>query len=471
MTTDIAKREAAGTPVLLDDYTRTQHMLEFSKSVAGAKFITQAARGDVASVFFLVATAEELGMKWTHGLRSLYMTPDGKVGLQGDIVLALLLSRGFKVKFDSTEQGCTTTITRPDGSMTHAESFTKEDAERIKIYTKDKNGNGTWKPLADKFNYVAYGKDMYMWRSLMRCARRAAADLIGGIYLPDEIEDLPPEDTAPAEATTTDPGTEQVGGYAIGVTEEEPTQEEVLDKTSEAKPEAKPEPETKTQGSAILSKEDCTKRIGVVADKLAINPKPEVLAFFCGYFGKPDGRCLPKMNGSDGAEAYRVPLAELERLAESGQPEEVTFLRSNPTAYGERFSKRIGVEPESKPPQSATPPEQPSWSDATIAAAKALIEGGQFATAEAVDNYIRNVGVSTESDEELRTFLLIRAKSSEAHLLVGIKREYGQTFAAQLRTLLARLGVDNLSEVKGDDLSVEIRSLTTTLPKGWKKAA
>jgi len=156
----------------------------FAKLVAGCTFLPERIRTDARAVFLMLMTGREMGLTSTHALRSLYVTPDGKVGIQGDAALALLVSKGFRVEFPvSTEQECRCKITRPgpEGQV-FEDVFTMADADRAGI-NKGRDGN-------PKYNWKAYPKVMLRWRALMQTARVIAADVLGGVYSEDEIEEI-----------------------------------------------------------------------------------------------------------------------------------------------------------------------------------------------------------------------------------------------------------------------------------------
>ena len=163
---------------------KLNRMYGFAKAICNAAFISPVVRGDEASVFYLVSMAEDLGAQWTHGLRSIYplvkkgRDGDGdqiRAGIQGDLAMALLLGRKFKVKIkESTDEICTVWMARPDGEMEFQDSFTIVEARSM--------------GLVDKPNWK-YKKDMLRWRAIMRVARIVAADILGGMYLREELED------------------------------------------------------------------------------------------------------------------------------------------------------------------------------------------------------------------------------------------------------------------------------------------
>lgn len=182
-----------GTKALLEgrSFEELQNLAwEFAGKIQTARFLNESIRGDQSSIFFVLMTSIDLGLNWTHGVRSLYMTPDGKLGVQGDILLALVQSRGFKIEIrESTDKGARIWMQRPDGTMEYEGSFTEQDAKRI-MFKKKGYGNqqDQWLPVTEKYNYKAFAVDMYFWRAFMRTARRVAGDILGGIYHSTELE-------------------------------------------------------------------------------------------------------------------------------------------------------------------------------------------------------------------------------------------------------------------------------------------
>lgn len=155
---------------------------EFCEGIVGSKFICEAARDHIEDIFFIVSMAADLGLKWTHGVRSIYMTPQGKVGMEGNIMLALLYQHKFKVRLKQrTPEVAEYWICRPGDPDEAGVSVpcTFKEAEAFGWVSEKKN------PWKDRANMLA-------WRSLAATARIVAADLLGGVYLPDELEDFEP---------------------------------------------------------------------------------------------------------------------------------------------------------------------------------------------------------------------------------------------------------------------------------------
>jgi hypothetical protein len=164
-----------------------ERMWRFAERIAPAKFLPPELRNDPASLFYAIATGEDLGLKWTHATRSFFPSRDGGLGTKGDIMLSLLLVKGFAVDFAFTTEpiGCTCTIIRPGDETGVERTFTMDDARRIQTIWDAKKE--AWLTLADDYFYVNFAKEMTQWRSLAMCARVAAPDVLSGLYLVDEL--------------------------------------------------------------------------------------------------------------------------------------------------------------------------------------------------------------------------------------------------------------------------------------------
>ncbi len=165
-------------------------MWRFAEKIAPAKYLPEYMRGDTATVFYALATGEDLGLNWTHAMRSTFPSRSGSIGMKGDIILALLQTKGFKVDFAYTDKpvGCTCTITRPEGGTPVSRTFTMDDAQLIE--TRWRPEEERWERLAENYFYRNFSAEMCQWRSLAKCARVAAADVVGGLYLPEELTEV-----------------------------------------------------------------------------------------------------------------------------------------------------------------------------------------------------------------------------------------------------------------------------------------
>jgi antitoxin component of RelBE/YafQ-DinJ toxin-antitoxin module len=289
----------------------------FAEKIASAQFIQPQLRGDVSTIFYMLATAEEMGLTWTHAIRSIYLGKSGGVGMKGEMILALLLARGFTVDFQHQKEpviGCTCTITRPNGH-TFSRSFTMADAASIRTSVRDPEQK-TWWTLADRIHYVNYPEDCCQWRALTRCARIAAPDVIGGIYLPEELDEASGEDAHAEEPTQPEPAM-KVGEKSTAT---EPT----------ANAAAHTQPDT-----ALSAKQDFESQIAVVTQKLGLDPKTArrvIGKYFAGYLG------IPITSGKVEIPKDRAVLADpLQKLMEV-LDREIENLRTKPWELGQKLS-------------------------------------------------------------------------------------------------------------------------------------
>jgi hypothetical protein len=105
---------------------------------------------------------------------------NGRPALWGDAVPALLLSKGFRidetVSGNEDERAATCTVTRPDGAKI-ARSFSVADAKLAGLWGKA----GPWKQYPDR---------MLMMRARGYAARDGAADVLAGLYIAEEVQDI-----------------------------------------------------------------------------------------------------------------------------------------------------------------------------------------------------------------------------------------------------------------------------------------
>jgi hypothetical protein len=109
---------------------------------------------------------------------------NGRPALWGDALPALLLSHGFRidehVSGDGDERAAVSVVTRPNG-MKIERRFSVADAKVAGLWGKA----GPWKQYPDR---------MLTMRARGFAARDGAADVLSGLYIAEEIQDL---DSAP----------------------------------------------------------------------------------------------------------------------------------------------------------------------------------------------------------------------------------------------------------------------------------
>ena len=155
-------------------------------------FIPTHCKGKPWNVMFILEVAKDLGIQETFALQNLFITPDGKLGMEASVVRAILLSKGYQIHYhESTAEKAIVEVVRPGGKQGETSGAFKAtwDIPRAnKISFKNKKGEQ--RTLSQKFNWKMYPTQMLRHRALMEAAREVAADDLGGVaYSKDEVED------------------------------------------------------------------------------------------------------------------------------------------------------------------------------------------------------------------------------------------------------------------------------------------
>ncbi len=136
-----------------------------------------------------IMTGLELGLPPMFAINKIAVI-NGKPTLWGDAIPALLWSRGFKVHeyFDGEGENkhAFCRVTRPDGTQI-TRHFSVNDAKNAALWGKA----GPWKQYPDR---------MLQMRARGFAARDGAADVLGGLYLREELEDEQMKDITPSPA-------------------------------------------------------------------------------------------------------------------------------------------------------------------------------------------------------------------------------------------------------------------------------
>ena len=139
-----------------------------------------------------MGTPEKLTVAILHGLEigippmmaiNKIAVVNGRPTLWGDAIPALLLSKGFTIREtfygDGDERFAQCIVIRPNGEQI-TRNFTVTDAKIACLWAKP----GPWKQYPDR---------MLQMRARGLAARDGAADVLSGIYLAEEMQDVQPE--------------------------------------------------------------------------------------------------------------------------------------------------------------------------------------------------------------------------------------------------------------------------------------
>lgn len=134
---------------------------------------------------------------------------NGRPSIWGDAIPALLWARGFKIEEKELIRANTVgevngyecTVTRPDGAVI-TRKFTEGDAKSARLWdtrekVKRKNKQtGEYYEAQNDSPWFKYPKRMLQMRARGLAARDGAADVLMGLYLAEEAQDIPPEEPA-----------------------------------------------------------------------------------------------------------------------------------------------------------------------------------------------------------------------------------------------------------------------------------
>lgn len=119
----------------------------------------------------------ELGLPPMQAVQRIAVV-NGRPTIWGDAIPALLWSHGFKLREWDSADTSHCEITRPDGTKIER-SFSDDDAKRACLSSKA----GPW---------TQYKRRMRQMRARGFAARDGAADVLGGLYLLEEMDDPAP---------------------------------------------------------------------------------------------------------------------------------------------------------------------------------------------------------------------------------------------------------------------------------------
>lgn len=165
-------------------------------------------------VLVAVMTGMELGLPPMFAVQKIAVI-NGRPALWGDAIPALLYARGFKLveKMDGAgdKRVAVCQVTRPSGEMIERR-FSVEDAKRAGLWQSEarvtrKSRDGSTYQKDNDSPWYRYPERMLQMRARGFAARDGAADVLGGLYLREELE-VPardePRDITPQTPTALD---------------------------------------------------------------------------------------------------------------------------------------------------------------------------------------------------------------------------------------------------------------------------
>lgn len=127
-------------------------------------------------IMVAIMTGLEIGLPPMFSMNKIAVI-NGRPTVWGDAVPALLWAKGFKIREWADADTSYCEVTRPDGTLIER-SFSNLDAKKAGLANK----SGPW---------TQYPERMRAMRARGYACRDGAADVLGGLYFREEIEDEP----------------------------------------------------------------------------------------------------------------------------------------------------------------------------------------------------------------------------------------------------------------------------------------
>lgn len=162
--------------------TAFETMMAEAKTFVDSGFLPRGVNTPAKAVA-IMTMSKELGIGYWTGFNGINVI-SGKPTISPQLMLALIYKRHPNAVIDikGDAKACTVFMQRKDG-QSHSETFTIEDAAKIRTKEDDKQIS-----LTEKYNWRQQPAVMLKWRAVAACARVIFPDVIMGFYTPEEIE-------------------------------------------------------------------------------------------------------------------------------------------------------------------------------------------------------------------------------------------------------------------------------------------
>lgn len=427
----------------------------FCTTMTGTPFLPKslADKGNPAGTLLaVVLTGREMAMTPMQALRAFWLSPDGRLGMYADAMMACMLRAGIKPQFERLDNEAAILVSTRDG-ITYRSEFTIDDAKTAGIYQKDRS---VW---------PKYPKAMLKARVIGDTFRTLAPDLGGGqIYTKEEINDMDdaadPREEAEQRADILahqddalklkkkEPAS--AAAQTVEVTPEPVTTQSATEKEADKPTPGKPaDPVTDPKPAALkrseISEEEKIARSNLRERQLMVIQGIEgaesghVAKFYLGYFG--DKASLPS-----NAAAFDPILSMLEEALSFEHAK--GLLVKDPVKLGSEIRK-IADKPSrsgSRPPEPAAeePSEDPlaakyGWTGETCNFARAVMKKSGIDEAR-LDKVLAVFHLQGLPSNEMSMMFLLWLHTAEATSLFKLAKEKGKTMSDAFAIVEQKLG-------------------------------
>lgn len=163
-----------------------QIMQQHAKVLSVADMLPAQYRRNSGNVLWAMEYGKALGISPIAVMLEIWVTPDGKPTCSSKMMQALVRNRGHKLRLSAAADGQSATCTivrKDDPDYPTVVTYTMKDAQTAK--------------LTDKKNWRENPAAMLKARAAAVCCRDACAEVLLGMYTPDELGSDSPDDEAP----------------------------------------------------------------------------------------------------------------------------------------------------------------------------------------------------------------------------------------------------------------------------------
>lgn len=437
---------------------------KFCQELVGSPFLpkTLTASGNPAGTLLaVVLKGREMGLQPMQSVQAFWMSPDGRLGMYADSMMAVMLKAGLKFNTYQREDKirvcrvcgkpviypegmgldaeCHWEVERPDGQLFHS-TFSVSAAKLAQIFQRDRS---LW---------PRYPERMTKWRVISDLFHTAAGDLGGAqVYTPEEIQEFEPEEKpttptvnpfvsaarASAGAGATQPAVAQ---QTVDTTASEPSAS--VAPAAEDAP-AAPAPPTPTPERRQRKKVD-PPALPAPPQPAADVPAPSASA---PQDAPAPSSPEPATEGNEPYDQLKTKLREMTDLIKTMNP---TVLEGN---YARFITAYLGVE-KFKRPKQGMPDQEYAQASAVVSAALMLLPVMEAAIGYRPDDFKNPDSAASlgkkarKSDDAIRKMAADKQWSKEAAYLamVAMNRMQGPGGSEDFLSYLTIASLDGLPE-------------------------
>jgi 5'-3' exonuclease len=143
----------------------------------------------------VIMKGRKYGLTVADSLQMIHMI-EGKPSMSAQLIIGLVMSSGYAewIDFtDVTDTSATWETKRRGGRRPMRWSFTVDDARKALLGGVQVDKAGSYSGFDPKSNWSKHPKVMCLWRSGVFLCRAVYTDIVGGLYMPDELGGSEPE--------------------------------------------------------------------------------------------------------------------------------------------------------------------------------------------------------------------------------------------------------------------------------------